>query len=98
MPRLHLAWMPAPLGSHCSSLVPSGLVWFPQTDPELCENRNHVLNFLSIFHSSWHDSGFIGYVRKTFIEIAIAFSHVSDLSHSNSIRKGVTTPILQRKF
>ena len=23
------------LGSHCSSLVPSGLVWFLQADPEL---------------------------------------------------------------
>ena len=50
------------LRSHCSSLVPSGLVWFLQLDPELCERRNNVLNFLPIFHSYWHGAGLTGNV------------------------------------
>lgn len=64
-----------PLGSPCFSLVPSGLVWFPRADPELCENRNHVLNFLSVFHSPWHDAGLRRSVQEIFVTV-IAFPHI----------------------
>lgn len=72
--RGHLAWTSAPLGSHCSSLVPSGLVWFPCTDPKLCENRNRVLNYFSVFHSRWHDAGLVRSVQEIFIMTLIAFT------------------------